>query len=93
MKSKTIYKKAYSKWGKEFQIRMLFEEMAELTQTICHLERGRLGEKGFEKLVDEIVDVEIMLEQIKEIYLVPTNYHNTVKKGKLNRLEERVNSE
>lgn len=56
---------AVQKFGMESQINMLFEEMAELQDAICKQRRGR---DSVAHIAEEIADVEIMLEQLKEIY-------------------------
>lgn len=92
MKKDKLYKKAYLKWGKESQIKMLFEEMAELTKALCHADRGRVAnpKQAVDNIVDELVDVEIMLEQTAEIYLIPRKRIELHKKVKLERLEKLV---
>lgn len=56
---------AVQKFGQESQIGMLFEEMAELQDAVCKQRRGR---DSVDHIAEEIADVEIMLEQLKEIY-------------------------
>ena len=72
---------------------MVIEEMAELTQAISKGDRkGILTVK--DNLVEEMVDVEIMIEQMKvimgdHIHEYPPLYKNYREK-KLNRLAERL---
>lgn len=93
MRKNKIYEKAWLKWGKEFQLRMLFEEMAELIQVLCRSERNRFKslQEARERLIDELVDVEIMLEQTAEMNLIPRKLIEEQKKIKLSRLEKMVN--
>lgn len=77
---------AVQKFGSESQTRMLFEEMAELQNAICKHYRGR---DSAEHIAEEIADVEIMLEQMKELY----HFHNLVDQcrgKKVERLRERL---
>ena len=57
----SLYKKLIQKYGKENQMRIAQEELAELIQAIS---KNLRGEKPY-NLAEEIVDVEIVLEQLK----------------------------
>ena len=83
-----ILEKAIETYGVEAQIRMSFEEMAELTQAICKSLRGA---DNLNNVVEEIADVEIMLEQIKMIYDIEQWEIDMKKKEKLLRLSEKLN--
>ncbi len=60
-----IYKKAVDKWGDEAQIMSAIQEMAELIKELTDIRRNRTSD---EKIASEIVDVEIMLKQLKYIF-------------------------
>lgn len=62
---KKIYQAALRKWGADLQTMMAVEEMSELTKEICKIKRGKID---LDALADEIADVTIMLEQLREIY-------------------------
>ena len=62
---KKIYQAAMRKWGADLQTMMAVEEMSELTKEICKIKRGKMD---LDALADEIADVTIMLEQLREIY-------------------------
>ncbi|WP_456474094.1 hypothetical protein [Candidatus Pyrohabitans sp.] len=62
MQEEKLYRMAIEKWGIESQLLMLIEEMAELTHVIS---KGFRGQANTFKLIEELVDVEIMLEEIK----------------------------
>ena len=62
---KKIYQAAMRKWGVDLQTMMAVEEMSELTKEICKIKRGKMD---LDALADEIADVTIMLEQLREIY-------------------------
>ena len=67
-KNKTeLYEEAISKWDKEFQILMVIEEMAELTQALIKYFRGKKPFENSYNIAEEMADVEIMLEQLKII--------------------------
>ncbi len=66
MKRIDLYDAALLKYGLQAQEDVLLEEMSELSKVILKGRRSRIIR---EDLVDEIADVEIMLEQIKQ-------YHN-----------------
>ena len=62
---KNVYQAALRKWGADLQTMMAVEEMSELTKEICKIKRGKMD---LDALADEIADVTIMLEQLREIY-------------------------
>ena len=62
---KKVYQSALRKWGVDLQTMMAVEEMSELTKEICKIKRGKID---LDALADEIADVTIMLEQLREIY-------------------------
>ena len=62
---KKVYQAALWKWGVDLQTMMAVEEMSELTKEICKIKRGKMD---LDALADEIADVTIMLEQLREIY-------------------------
>ena len=62
---KKVYQAALRKWGVGLQTMMAVEEMSELTKEICKIKRGKID---LDALADEIADVAIMLEQLREIY-------------------------
>ena len=62
---KKVYQAALRKWGVDLQTMMAVEEMSELTKEICKIKRGKMD---LDALADEIADVTIMLEQLREIY-------------------------
>lgn len=62
---KKVYQAALNKWGADLQTMMAVEEMSELTKEICKIKRGKMD---LDALADEIADVTIMLEQLREIY-------------------------
>ena len=62
---KKVYQAAVRKWGADLQTMMAVEEMSELTKEICKIKRGKMD---LDALADEIADVTIMLEQLREIY-------------------------
>ena len=52
--TKKLMYRAKALWGEDSQKRICIEEMAELTQALCQLQRGRSSE---EEVVREIADV------------------------------------
>lgn len=62
---KKVYHEAIWKFGVDLQTMMAVEEMSELTKEICKIKRGKMD---LDSLADEIADVTIMLEQLREIY-------------------------
>lgn len=65
MNEHELYKRVVMRWGKDSQVIMAIEEMAELTKELCNEFRGRTS---VERIVDEIADVEIMMGQMRVIF-------------------------
>jgi len=59
-----IYRKCIEKWGVTPQLDQTIEESAELIQAINKFKRQR---GDFEIVVEEVVDVQIMINQVKVI--------------------------
>lgn len=74
---------AVYKWGKSSQLDMVIEECAELIDAIQKLRRNRVSR---EKLVEEGVDVELCLEQLKLMLDMPERWEE-MRTLKLERLE------
>lgn len=82
-------------YGHEAQSNQLVEECAELIQAVNKYRRAAAkGEDekliAFGNLVEEIVDVEIMLEQIKHLLKIPEEDLLAYKQFKVNRTKERI---
>ena len=60
-----VLKKAICKYGKQAQLDVAVEEMAELTKEIIKSKRGA---SNYHQIVEELADVYIMMTQIKLIY-------------------------
>jgi len=85
MKKGNIYQEAIKKWGINFQLDVLVEECGELIHSVMKFRREKsLG--NFIHFVEEIVDVEIMINQIKT--MLSTSVYEEIKKEKINRLKE-----
>lgn len=85
---KALYSQAKEKWGVNNQMDMVIEECAELIQAINKFKRNRT-DLTLKYLFGEIADVEIMVEQLKEI-LQNNQAINDIKNEKLKRLEQRI---
>lgn len=86
---KATYKAALRKYGVDTQVMVAVEEMSELTKEICKLYRGQ---GGMAELADEIADVTIMLEQLKEIYHIKEVVEDHIDM-KIRRLQDRIGME
>ena len=67
---KQLYQDAINRWGIDAQINMLIEEMGELLVAINKLRRrkDRNDERPVMAMIEELVDVQLMLDQIKYYY-------------------------
>ena len=83
---KYLFEKALSHYGPEEQIKMLYEEMAELQLAIC--KHGR-GADNLDNIAEEIADVGIMLDQMRLLFNVETRSRE-IRGEKVARLAERM---
>jgi hypothetical protein len=81
-----VYRKALMTYGKDAQITMVFEEMAELQKELCKVLRGK---KVTGNIAEEIADVEIMLEQMKILFEIEDMVEG-LKQYKVKRLRDRI---
>ena len=88
MDAKKIISDAIQTYGKENQLVVACEEMSERQKEITKALRG-CGNVWH--IAEEIADVEIMLEQLKEIYMLH-DLVGTYRAMKLDRLERRINA-
>lgn len=88
MTNKELYEKAFNKWGDK-QLVVAIEELAELQKELTKALRGM---PCINNISEEVADVEIMLEQIRQIFNLGLSVE-VVKKHKLERLEERLKDE
>lgn len=80
-----LYRRALELLGLEVQLDVAVEEAAELVVDIQHWRRDR---NELDDLVEEIVDVELVLEQLKTC--VDQGKYRDVREQKLDRLERRL---
>lgn len=81
-----ICRAALEKWGERSQIDMCIEECAEL---INALEKYRRGRNTKADVITEIADVQIMCEQMQELFGDAET--SAERNRKFNRLVERIN--
>ncbi len=79
---KELMQSALDKWGTESQLNMVIEECAELIDAIQKWRRNRIDSV---KVLEETVDVELCLDQLKMMLDAPKLFDN-IKKDKLDRL-------
>ena len=84
---------AIDRWGSDRQLIKCGEECAELVQAICKRFDGGPGKDDafeVEAIVEEMVDVEIMLEQVRIILRVDPELEARWRERKLWRLRARL---
>ena len=79
-----LYQQAVKEWGTESQLDMVIEECAELIDAIQKWRRHRVESV---KVLEEAVDVELCLEQLKLMLDAPVLFEN-IRIEKLGRLEK-----
>lgn len=82
-----IYQDAIDCFGPEHQMRIAQEECAELIQSINWYLREKIP---VDKLIEEMVDVSIMIEQLKIILDVPEGTVAYFRALKVDRLRETI---
>lgn len=85
MDEKEFYEKIIFKFGDNNQITVAIEELSELQKELCKYLRGDMD---YYNIAEEMADVEIMLEQLKIIFLNKLDVEEK-KKEKINRTIER----
>ena len=78
-------------YGYKVQARQLIEEMAELTQAICKIERYGFTDETSDHLVEELADVSIMVRQLN--ILIGKEKVDAEIKKKINRQLKRIITE
>lgn len=78
-----------SHFGATQQLTKSIEEMSELTQQLCKWIISH-PDKSRENIVEEFVDVGIMMDQIKKIFMITDGEIETIKRNKLDRLAKRT---
>lgn len=92
MTKNEIYKVAIEKWGIPSQLEMMVEECAELIQALQKLKRVDASNEflidgATEHICEEIADVEILIEQMREIFTDKRiDYHKEQKLFRLRKL-------
>lgn len=90
MDKQNILLRALFSSGHQQQIMLFFEEVAELEKNICHKIRNRGDADIIEKITEEIADVSIMLDQMKNIFGIKESEVQEWIGKKLARLDERL---
>lgn len=98
MDDKELLEKILDYFGIENQLKKLNEESVELLEAGVMLNVANeidnipiINKKGFRKhVIEEIVDVQIVLDQIKKAYDVSFDEENEIRKFKLNRTSQRI---
>lgn len=81
-----ILRRAIATWGAGAQMVMVCEEMAELQKELCKNLRGSGNEMA---IAEEIADVEIMLDQMKILFVISRNVA-VCRSQKIERLARRL---
>ena len=83
-----VLQRALDTYGYDLQIMMVLEEMSELQKELCKYLRGKYSPAN---IAEEIADVEIMLEQMKMLFLCSDEVRD-VRRRKVERLKERLDN-
>ena len=84
-----ICKEAVNVWGTSSQIGMFVEEIGEVLQAINKLSR-KTDEERYDNLIEELVDLQIMLIQMRIIYHIPDKLWDEMMDKKTRRLRQRL---
>ena len=83
---------ALEKWGEPAQLDMVIEECLELALAVRHYKRGRFSQPR-EVILDEMVDVLLMIDQLREIFLISGKELGEKRSEKIVRLCTRMETE
>lgn len=83
---RAVFTAALERYGKQAQVDMVMEEMAELQKELCKNLRGK---KNKAEIAEEIADVSIMLDQMALLFKCEKNVQ-VERQYKVNRLLERL---
>lgn len=89
MNKEELFSIAIRTYGAEAQVNQGIEEMAELIQAVNKFRRNS-EEKNLDNIAEEIADVEIMMDQYKQIYGITDRTIQRLKNQKLYRLADRL---
>ena len=84
-----FYNEIIDRLGERNQIVKCVEELSELQQVLCKLLSADDGGVTLDKVIEEMADVEIMLNQIKIILDIPESDIETMKNYKIMRTAKR----
>ena len=87
---KSVIENALDKWGSMSELVVTIEELSELQKEVTKQIRN---EGTMENLVEDMADVYIVMEYLKMIFATTDDDINKEVEKKLNRLENRLNSE
>lgn len=82
-----IMHKAIEKYGTDKQVLKTIEEMSELTKELCKRDGS---EESFDRILEEMVDVQIMLNELFIMFNYGAKEVNQWEEKKLKRLSVRV---
>lgn len=91
-------KKIAEHYGLDHQCNKLLEEMLELSVAIYHVNRNRgqpahIVAEGFDNFIEELIDVDILMEQIKYLLRELKDDMEKTREYKLNRQIKRIEAE
>lgn len=84
-----IFQQAIYEWGQDKQLDMVTEECAELIVAVNKYRRG----KGVDGIIEEAVDVELCLTQIRRMFPDQLDNWEKIKGQKLDRLYYKLHPE
>ena len=87
---RSVFNRVIAKFGVEHQVSLIMEECSELILAISHYRRGRVKSDA---IMEEVVDMTIMLEQVRLIYDPDDIEFGKIYKRKINRLEKLIEGE
>jgi len=86
MSEDDLYVDAILLWGEGSQLTMVIEECSELIKAICKYWRNEPNAR----IVEEAIDVEIMMNQIRVMYNISKEAWERLRIQKLNRLAKLI---
>ena len=92
IKGKALYKACLNKSTKERQLIKFLEESSELNQAIAKYLLNPRGASNMDDIIEELIDTELMVKQLKYIIkLEHSILYTTKKKEKLQKVNKQLN--
>ena len=85
-----VLDRAFAKWGRDSQVMLALEEMAELSKEL--LKNINRNSDNVAQITAEIADVYVVLEEVKNIYSIKDDDISEIMDPKIQRLKAKLDA-